>query len=186
MTGRITGATLRSQVAGSSLERLGRPPLRGGGHLPVNWQALLLLLLSLPSFSAAPFSWQAGAECWTAGRGESHPQHPGQQGCDAGLLPPSTWCVGISEDESQGGLMTNHCNESSWSTEISRYMLEFQGSAFPLSALGSYEEGGGGRRRGRDTGKLRRSNTSPRKKQGPSLKWSGGGSFRESRTVLKC
>ncbi|RVE71314.1 hypothetical protein OJAV_G00050520 [Oryzias javanicus] len=64
--------------------------------------------------------------------------------------------------------------------EISRFMLEFQGSAFPLSALGSGEDAGGGRRRERSAGKLRRSNTSPRKKQGSSLKWSGGGSFRES------
>ncbi|XP_060891945.1 cortactin-binding protein 2 [Labrus mixtus] len=64
--------------------------------------------------------------------------------------------------------------------EIDRYLLEFRGGAFPLSAIGSYRgsEGGGGRK-GRDSAKLRRSNTSPRKKGGPALNWSCGGSFRE-------
>ncbi|XP_070687503.1 cortactin-binding protein 2 [Pempheris klunzingeri] len=64
--------------------------------------------------------------------------------------------------------------------EIDRYLLEFRGGAFPLSAIGSYKGGGGGGgRRGRDSGKLRRSNTSPRKKGSPALNWSCGGSFRE-------
>ncbi|KAM7002368.1 LOW QUALITY PROTEIN: cortactin-binding protein 2 [Tautogolabrus adspersus] len=64
--------------------------------------------------------------------------------------------------------------------EIDRYLLEFRGGAFPLSAIGSYRgSGGGGGRKGRDSGKLRRSNTSPRKKGGPALNWSCGGSFRE-------
>ncbi|XP_028304759.1 cortactin-binding protein 2 isoform X2 [Gouania willdenowi] len=61
--------------------------------------------------------------------------------------------------------------------EMDRYLLEFQGGTFPLSAIGSYKGGGAnvGGRRGRDGGKLRRSNTSPRKKEN----WSSGGSFRE-------
>ncbi|CAJ1056086.1 cortactin-binding protein 2 [Xyrichtys novacula] len=67
--------------------------------------------------------------------------------------------------------------------EIDRYLLEFRGGAFPLSAISSYRGngggGGGGGRRGRDGGKLRRSNTSPRKKGSPALNWSSGGSFRE-------
>ncbi|XP_041852606.1 cortactin-binding protein 2 isoform X2 [Melanotaenia boesemani] len=64
--------------------------------------------------------------------------------------------------------------------EIDRYLLEFQGSAFPLSALGSYKGSGSRRgRRGQDSSKLRRSNTSPRKKGSPSMNWSCGGSFRE-------
>ncbi|XP_076589214.1 cortactin-binding protein 2 [Chaetodon auriga] len=64
--------------------------------------------------------------------------------------------------------------------EIDRYLLEFRGGTFPLSAIGSYKgSGGGGGRKGRDGGKLRRSNTSPRKKGGPGLNWSCGGSFRE-------
>lgn len=64
--------------------------------------------------------------------------------------------------------------------EIDRYLLEFRGGAFPLSAIGSYKESGGGRgRKGRDGSKLRRSNTSPRKKGSPALNWSCGGSFRE-------
>lgn len=63
--------------------------------------------------------------------------------------------------------------------EIDRYLLEFRGGAFPLSAIGSYKgSGGGGCRKGRDGGKLRRSNTSPRKKGSPALNWSCGGSFR--------
>lgn len=64
--------------------------------------------------------------------------------------------------------------------EIDRYLLEFRGGAFPLSAIGSYKESGSGRgRKGRDSSKLRRSNTSPRKKGSPALSWSCGGSFRE-------
>ncbi|XP_047452236.1 cortactin-binding protein 2 [Mugil cephalus] len=64
--------------------------------------------------------------------------------------------------------------------EIDRYLLEFRGGQFPLSAIGSYKgSGSGGGRRGRDSGKLRRSNTSPRKKGSPALNWSCGGSFRE-------
>ncbi|KAK5866871.1 hypothetical protein PBY51_011410 [Eleginops maclovinus] len=79
--------------------------------------------------------------------------------------------------------------------EIDSYLLEFRGGTFPLSAISSYKGGGGGGggcgggggggggggrggRKGRDSGKLRRSNTSPRKKGGPS-NWSSGGSFRE-------
>ncbi|XP_029289271.1 cortactin-binding protein 2 [Cottoperca gobio] len=64
--------------------------------------------------------------------------------------------------------------------EIDRYLLEFRGGTFPLSAIGSYKgSGGGGGRKGRDSGKLRRSNTSPRKKGSPASSWSSGGSFRE-------
>uniref|UniRef100_A0A8C5EYF4 Cortactin-binding protein 2 n=1 Tax=Gouania willdenowi TaxID=441366 RepID=A0A8C5EYF4_GOUWI len=66
--------------------------------------------------------------------------------------------------------------------EMDRYLLEFQGGTFPLSAIGSYKGGGAnvGGRRGRDGGKLRRSNTSPRKKEN----WSSGGSFREGESSL--
>ncbi|XP_037538987.1 cortactin-binding protein 2 [Nematolebias whitei] len=64
--------------------------------------------------------------------------------------------------------------------EMDRHLLEFQGSSFPLSALGSYTGSGSrGGRRARDSGKLRRSNTSPRKKGSVSLTWSCSGSFRE-------
>ncbi|XP_037836550.1 cortactin-binding protein 2 isoform X3 [Kryptolebias marmoratus] len=64
--------------------------------------------------------------------------------------------------------------------EIDRYLLEFRGSSFPLSVLGSYTGSGGrGGRRAQDSGKLRRSNTSPRKKGSLSLNWSCGGSFKE-------
>ncbi|GLD69266.1 cortactin-binding protein 2 [Lates japonicus] len=70
--------------------------------------------------------------------------------------------------------------------EIDRYLLEFRGGTLPLSAIGSYKGSGGGGggsggggRKGRDGGKLRRSNTSPRKKGSPTLNWSCGGSFRE-------
>lgn len=66
---------------------------------------------------------------------------------------------------------------------MDRYLLEFRGGAFPLSAIGSYKGGGGGGRKGRDGSKLRRSNTSPRKKGGPALNWSSGGSFREGKTA---
>lgn len=67
---------------------------------------------------------------------------------------------------------------------MDRYLLEFRGGTFPLSGIGSYKgSGGGGGRRGRDSSKLRRSNTSPRKKGGSTLKWSCGGSFREGRPV---
>ncbi|XP_072242556.1 cortactin-binding protein 2 isoform X2 [Leuresthes tenuis] len=62
--------------------------------------------------------------------------------------------------------------------EIDRYLLEFKGSAFPLSALSSYR-GSCNRGGRRDSSKMRRSNTSPRKKGGPSVNWSCGGSFRE-------
>uniref|UniRef100_A0A3B5L3P8 Cortactin-binding protein 2 n=1 Tax=Xiphophorus couchianus TaxID=32473 RepID=A0A3B5L3P8_9TELE len=55
----------------------------------------------------------------------------------------------------------------------------FQGGSSPLPALSSCREGAGGGRRGRDGSKLRRSNTSPRKKGSPSVTWSSGGSFRE-------
>uniref|UniRef100_A0A8D3DM29 Cortactin binding protein 2 n=2 Tax=Scophthalmus maximus TaxID=52904 RepID=A0A8D3DM29_SCOMX len=65
--------------------------------------------------------------------------------------------------------------------EIDRYLLEFRGGTIPLSAIGSFKGsgGGGGGRKGRDGSKLRRSNTSPRKKGSPALNWSCGGSFRE-------
>uniref|UniRef100_A0A3P8T093 Cortactin-binding protein 2 n=1 Tax=Amphiprion percula TaxID=161767 RepID=A0A3P8T093_AMPPE len=58
--------------------------------------------------------------------------------------------------------------------ELDRHLLEFRGGTFPLSAISSYKaSGGGGGRRGRDSGKLRRSNTSPRKKGSPALNWTG-------------
>ncbi|XP_059190607.1 cortactin-binding protein 2 [Centropristis striata] len=66
--------------------------------------------------------------------------------------------------------------------EIDKYLLEFRGGTFPLSAISSYKgsgTGGGGGRKGRDGSKLRRSNTSPRKKGSPASSWSSGGSFRE-------
>ncbi|XP_045893380.1 cortactin-binding protein 2 [Micropterus dolomieu] len=64
--------------------------------------------------------------------------------------------------------------------EIDRYLLEFRGGTFPLTAIGSYKGNCSGRgRKGRDGSKLRRSNTSPRKKGSPALNWSCGGSFRE-------
>ncbi|XP_026167012.1 cortactin-binding protein 2 [Mastacembelus armatus] len=64
--------------------------------------------------------------------------------------------------------------------EIDRYLLEFRGGTFPLSAIGSYKgSGAGGGRKGRDSSKLRRSNTSPWKKGGPAINWTCGGSFRE-------
>nr|AAR16331.1 cortactin-binding protein 2 [Tetraodon nigroviridis] len=64
--------------------------------------------------------------------------------------------------------------------DMDKYLLEFRGGTFPLSGISSYRgSGGGGGRRGRDSSKLRRSNTSPRKKGGSTLKWSCGGSFRE-------
>uniref|UniRef100_A0A8D3B953 Cortactin-binding protein 2 n=1 Tax=Scophthalmus maximus TaxID=52904 RepID=A0A8D3B953_SCOMX len=67
--------------------------------------------------------------------------------------------------------------------EIDRYLLEFRGGTIPLSAIGSFKGsgGGGGGRKGRDGSKLRRSNTSPRKKGSPALNWSCGGSFREGK-----
>lgn len=69
--------------------------------------------------------------------------------------------------------------------EMDKYLLEFRGGTFPLSGISSFNgSGGGGGRRGRDSSKLRRSNTSPRKKGGSTLKWSCGGSFREGRTVV--
>uniref|UniRef100_A0A3Q3NDH9 Cortactin-binding protein 2 n=1 Tax=Mastacembelus armatus TaxID=205130 RepID=A0A3Q3NDH9_9TELE len=56
--------------------------------------------------------------------------------------------------------------------EIDRYLLEFRGGTFPLSAIGSYKgSGAGGGRKGRDSSKLRRSNTSPWKKGGPAINW---------------
>ncbi|KAG9329574.1 hypothetical protein JZ751_003661, partial [Albula glossodonta] len=61
--------------------------------------------------------------------------------------------------------------------EIEKHLTEFQGSRFPLSALGSYK--GGGRRKGRDSAAWRRANTSPRKKSSQSSAWSSGGSLRE-------
>ncbi|XP_029991437.1 cortactin-binding protein 2 [Sphaeramia orbicularis] len=64
--------------------------------------------------------------------------------------------------------------------EIDRYLLEFRGGTFPLSAIGSYRgSSAGGARKGREGSKLRRSNTSPRKKGTPTTSWSCGGSFRE-------
>lgn len=61
---------------------------------------------------------------------------------------------------------------------MDKYLLEFRGGNFPLSAIGSYKGSSGGvGRKGRDNSKLRRSNTSPRKKGGPA--WSCGGSLRE-------
>ncbi|XP_055365853.1 cortactin-binding protein 2 isoform X2 [Betta splendens] len=62
--------------------------------------------------------------------------------------------------------------------EMDKYLLEFRGGSFPLSAVSSYKGSGGVcGRKGRDNNKLRRSNTSPRKKGSPA--WSCGGSFRE-------
>ncbi|KAM4618923.1 cortactin-binding protein 2 isoform 2-T2 [Polymixia lowei] len=63
--------------------------------------------------------------------------------------------------------------------EIDRYLLEFRGGTFPLSAIGSCRGSGGGGRKGRDSGMWRRANTSPRKKGSPASSWSCGGSFRE-------
>ncbi|KAM3870407.1 cortactin-binding protein 2 [Diretmus argenteus] len=64
--------------------------------------------------------------------------------------------------------------------EIDRYLLEFRGGTFPLSAIGSCKgSGSGGSRKGRDSGMWRRANTSPRKKGSPASNWSCGGSLRE-------
>ncbi|XP_034031623.1 cortactin-binding protein 2 [Thalassophryne amazonica] len=64
--------------------------------------------------------------------------------------------------------------------EIDKYLLEFRGGSFPLSAVGSYKgTGGGAGRKGRDSGKLRRANTSPWKKENSTSSWSCSGSFRE-------
>lgn len=68
------------------------------------------------------------------------------------------------------------------SSEVDRYLLEFRGGTFPLSAIGSFKgSGSGGGRKGRDSSKLRRSNTSPRKKGSPASSWSCGGSFRDGK-----
>ncbi|XP_056137527.1 cortactin-binding protein 2 [Lampris incognitus] len=56
--------------------------------------------------------------------------------------------------------------------EIDRYLLEFQGGTFPLSAVGSCKGSGGGARKGRDSGLCRRANTSPRKKGSSTSDWS--------------
>ncbi|XP_061576915.1 cortactin-binding protein 2 [Cololabis saira] len=63
--------------------------------------------------------------------------------------------------------------------EMERHLLEFRGGTPPLSAIGSYKGSGAGRR-GRDAGKLRRSNTSPRKRGGNDATWSCGGSLSNS------
>ncbi|KAJ8395687.1 hypothetical protein AAFF_G00029240 [Aldrovandia affinis] len=60
-------------------------------------------------------------------------------------------------------------------SEIDKHLTEFQGSRFPLSALGSYK--GGGRK---NSAAWRRVNTSPRKKSNPSPAWSSGVSLREA------
>lgn len=67
--------------------------------------------------------------------------------------------------------------------EMERFLPDFSGGSFPLSALASFKgatDGGRGGGRRRDSGKLRRSNTSPRKRGGPGTGWSSGGSFREA------
>ncbi|XP_036373873.1 LOW QUALITY PROTEIN: cortactin-binding protein 2-like [Megalops cyprinoides] len=61
--------------------------------------------------------------------------------------------------------------------EVDKYLSEFQGSQFPLLALGSYK--GAGRRKGRDNVAWRRANTSPRKKSSPSPSWSSSCTLRE-------
>ncbi|KAJ8002742.1 hypothetical protein DPEC_G00162100 [Dallia pectoralis] len=61
--------------------------------------------------------------------------------------------------------------------EIDRYLLEFQGGNFPLSAIGSCKGSGG--RKGRSSGMWRRANTSQRKKGSTASNWSCGGSLRE-------
>ncbi|KAM8861515.1 LOW QUALITY PROTEIN: cortactin-binding protein 2 [Synchiropus picturatus] len=58
---------------------------------------------------------------------------------------------------------------------LPRHEMEFQGATFPLSAIGAFKGG----RKGRDSAKLRRSNTSPRKKSSPGSTWTTGCSFRE-------
>ncbi|XP_061780632.1 cortactin-binding protein 2 isoform X1 [Nerophis lumbriciformis] len=68
---------------------------------------------------------------------------------------------------------------------LPRHEVAFGGGAFPLSAVGSLKGSGGGRKC-RDGAKLRRSNTSPRKKGSPASSW---GSFREgsvSTTDVSC
>ncbi|XP_008309394.1 cortactin-binding protein 2 [Cynoglossus semilaevis] len=76
------------------------------------------------------------------------------------------------------------CSLSTFSSsspkETDRYLLEFRGGSLSLSAIGSFKGNNvGGGRKGRDSSKLRRSNTSPRKKGSPALNWSCGSSFRE-------
>ncbi|KAG7455791.1 hypothetical protein MATL_G00244710 [Megalops atlanticus] len=61
--------------------------------------------------------------------------------------------------------------------EVDKYLSEFQGSRFPLLALGSCK--GVGRRKGRDNVAWRRANTSPRKKSSPSPSWSSSCTLRE-------
>ncbi|XP_077423671.1 cortactin-binding protein 2 [Vanacampus margaritifer] len=67
---------------------------------------------------------------------------------------------------------------------LPRHQVAFRGGAIPLTAIGSLKGSGG--RKCRD--KLRRSNTSPRKKGSPASSWTGG-SFRHgsvSSTDVSC
>ncbi|XP_078804398.1 cortactin-binding protein 2 isoform X4 [Oryzias latipes] len=153
------------------------PVVHSSSETVVRWLARLWNALVVPRLEEAVISQLTGRRSSSSSfpcPPSAQRLSPGKQELSAGqqAVVKATLSILVNKAVMPGCSLPPH--------EISRYMLEFQGSAFPLSALGSYEEGGGGKRRGRDTGKLRRSNTSPRKKQGPSLKWSGGGSFRES------
>uniref|UniRef100_A0A8C2WYJ6 CortBP2/NAV1-like AAA+ ATPase lid domain-containing protein n=2 Tax=Cyclopterus lumpus TaxID=8103 RepID=A0A8C2WYJ6_CYCLU len=142
----------------------------------VRWLARLWNAVVVPRVEEAVISRVTAKRCSSSSSSSSSSspsQHssPSNRGLSAGqqAVVKAALSILVNKAVLQGCPLPRH--------EIDRYLLEFRGGTFPLSAIGSYK--GGGARKGRDGGKLRRSNTSPRKKGGPALSWSSGGSFRE-------
>ncbi|XP_034734769.1 cortactin-binding protein 2 [Etheostoma cragini] len=144
----------------------------------VRWLARLWNAVVVPRVEDAIISRVTAKRSTTSSSSSSSPSSqrlsPSNCGLSAGqqAVVKAALSILVNKAVLQGCPLPRH--------EIDRYLLEFRGGSFPLSAIGSYKgSGGGGGRKGRDSSKLRRSNTSPRKKGSPALSWSSGGSFRE-------
>ncbi|KAM8892731.1 cortactin-binding protein 2 isoform 2-T2 [Spinachia spinachia] len=137
----------------------------------VRWLARLWNAAVVPRVEAAVISRVTSRRC-PAASSLSHRSSPSNCALSAGqqAVVKAALSILVNKAVLQGCPLPRH--------EIDRYLLEFRGGTFPLSAVGCYKGSGGGRK-GRDGGRLRRSNTSPRKKGGAALSWSSGGSFRE-------
>ncbi|XP_037624034.1 cortactin-binding protein 2 isoform X1 [Sebastes umbrosus] len=151
------------------------PVVRDNTQAVVRWLARLWNAVVVPRVEEAIISRVTAKRSSSSTSPSSQRSSPGNCGLSAGqqAVVKAALSILVNKAVLQGCPLPRHA-------EIDRYLLEFRGGTFPLSAIGSYKgSGGGGGRKGRDSSKLRRSNTSPRKKGNLALSWSSGGSFRE-------
>ncbi|KAM9854831.1 cortactin-binding protein 2 [Aulostomus maculatus] len=144
--------------------------------IPHNTQAIVRWLARLWNALVVPRVEEAIISRVTAKRSSSSPSSPSSQ-----RLSLSNCGLSAGQQAVMKAALSILVNKAVLlGCPLPRHEIEFWGGNFPLSAIGSYKgSGGGGGRKTRDNSKLRRSNTSPRKKGSPASNWGCGGSFRE-------